>query len=810
VAAQYGGANEPGWCLIDVTFSGSGSGITSGTLTIPNSAGNATVVQLVGSTGGNTSVTPPQVSPTSLSFGYQLLGASSAAKSVTLTNPVSAAPVTIISITTSSGFSQTDNCPSVLAAGASCTISVIFAPTSAGTLTGSLAISNSATTTPIGVTLSGTAYSSTTNLALGATATASSNASGFPASNANDDNTSTYWESLDGAAYPQTITLNFGQVLPLGSVTLNLPPSTAWSARTQTLSVAGSTNGTSYTTLVPSASYTFDPASGNTVSINLPSGTSDQYLELIFTANTGWNAAQLSEFQVFRGSGTGCTASAPSAPTSLNATAASSSQINLSWTASTTSGVTYSVFRSTTSGFAPSVSNQITSGLTGTTYSDTGLSASTTYYYIVEAVNCAGSAASGQASATTSSGVTAPTVPTGLAATAGNATVTLTWTASTGTMPITYNVYRGTTSGGEGTTPVATGITTASYTDTGLNNGTTYYYEVSASNSVGTSALSSQISATPQLPNGALLQINAGGGAAAPFVVDTDFNNGNVYSTTTAVSTAGVTNPAPAAVYQSVRWAPSFSYIVPGLVAGSNYTVRLHFAELSWTAAGQRVFNVAMNGTTVLSNFDVFATAGGQFKALVEQFSATADSLGQITISFTKGAADNPEIVGIEILGSGSLGSSLPDVLEIDTGSGSAVSPFVADEDFNAGNEFTSSATMNTSHASTAAPAAVYQTCRWGSSFTYTIPGLNAGATYAVRLHFAELSWTAAGQRLFNVAINGTTVLNNFDIFATAGAQNRAVTEQFNATANSSGQIMISFTNAGVDNPEINGIEILQ
>jgi len=77
-------------------------------------------------------------------------------------------------------------------------------------------------------------------------------------------------------------------------------------------------------------------------------------------------------------------------------------------------------------------------------------------------------------------------------------------------------------------------------------------------------------------------------------------------------------------------------------------------------------------------------------------------------------------------------------------------------------------------------------------------------------LHFAELSWTAAGQRLFNVAINGTTVLNNFDIFATAGAQNRAVTEQFNATANSSGQIMISFTNAGVDNPEINGIEILQ
>ena len=78
-----------------------------------------------------------------------------------------------------------------------------------------------------------------------------------------------------------------------------------------------------------------------------------------------------------------------------------------------------------------------------------------------------------------------------------------------------------------------------------------------------------------------------------------------------------------------------------------------------------------------------------------------------------------------------------------------------------------------------------------------------------MRLHFAELTWTAPGQRLFNVAINGTTVLSAFDIFATSGAQNRAVTEQFTARANSSGQIVIAFTQAGVDNPEVNGIEIL-
>ena len=68
--------------------------------------------------------------------------------------------------------------------------------------------------------------------------------------NANDGNTSTYWESTDGAAYPQTITVNLGAVYPIGSLTLDLPPSTAWATRTETLSVLGSTNGTSFSQIV--------------------------------------------------------------------------------------------------------------------------------------------------------------------------------------------------------------------------------------------------------------------------------------------------------------------------------------------------------------------------------------------------------------------------------------------------------------------------------------------------------------------------------------------------------------------------------
>jgi hypothetical protein len=95
----------------------------------------------------------------------------------------------------------------------------------------------------------------------------------------------------------------------------------------------------------------------------------------------------------------------PGAPSSLTATAASASQINLSWTASPTSGVTYNVYSSTTSGFTPSAGNRVATGVSGTTYTHTGLAASSTHYYVVSAQNTAGeSAKSNQASATTQSG----------------------------------------------------------------------------------------------------------------------------------------------------------------------------------------------------------------------------------------------------------------------------------------------------------------------------------------------------------------------------------------------------------------------
>jgi len=132
-------------------------------------------------------------------------------------------------------------------------------------------------------------------------------------------------------------------------------------------------------------------------------------VEYGFEIWTGGQGLAVSNFSVSAaaGSGGGGTCSqAPSVPSGLTGTAASSSVINLSWTADvapancTISG--YNLYRSTQSGFTPSSSNLIANDVTANSYSDSSLVASTIYYYVVEAVDSAGtSAPSTQASATT-------------------------------------------------------------------------------------------------------------------------------------------------------------------------------------------------------------------------------------------------------------------------------------------------------------------------------------------------------------------------------------------------------------------------
>jgi hypothetical protein len=255
-------------------------------------------------------------SPASLSFGDVNSGSTSAAQSVTVTNPGSSA-ASVSSIGVTGPFSQTNNCGGSIAAGGSCAVQVKFAPTSGGPLTGTLSVASSAPGSPLTVALAGRGITATTNLAQGQPVTASSFFQTFTPQNAVDGNTSTYWESSDGAGYPQWITVDLGSVQSIGSITLNLPPSSAWNTRTETLSVLGSTDNTTFNQIVASAGYTFNPATGNTATISLPAGTSARYVRLNFTANTGWSAAQLSEFQIFPGgstNGSALTASPSSVP----------------------------------------------------------------------------------------------------------------------------------------------------------------------------------------------------------------------------------------------------------------------------------------------------------------------------------------------------------------------------------------------------------------------------------------------------------------------------------------------------------------
>jgi fibronectin type 3 domain-containing protein len=204
---------------------------------------------------------------------------------------------------------------------------------------------------------------------------------------------------------------------------------------------------------------------------------------------------------------------APDAPANLQATAGDGS-VALTWDA-VTGADTYTVKRATTSG---GPYTDVGTGLTAASYSDTTVTNGTTYYYVVSATNTAGeSADSTEATATPEAPLVAPDAPANLQATAGDGSVALTWDAVTGAD--TYTVKRATTSGGP-YTDVGTGLTAASYSDTTVTNGTTYYYVVSATNTAGESADSTEATATPEAPlvapdAPANLQATAGDGSVA-------------------------------------------------------------------------------------------------------------------------------------------------------------------------------------------------------------------------------------------------------------------------------------------------------
>jgi fibronectin type 3 domain-containing protein len=183
----------------------------------------------------------------------------------------------------------------------------------------------------------------------------------------------------------------------------------------------------------------------------------------------------------------------PAAPTSLNATAVSSSQINLSWTDNATNETGYYVERSTDGTNFTQIASL---GVNATSYSSTGLSASTLYYYQVRAYNDGGPSGYSNVASTTTLATPPPAAPTNLTASAiPHGRVNLTWTDNA-TNETGYFVERS-TNASSGFSQIATlGANSTSYQDSSLTAGTTYYYRVRDANSGQYSGYSNTASAT--------------------------------------------------------------------------------------------------------------------------------------------------------------------------------------------------------------------------------------------------------------------------------------------------------------------------
>ncbi|GAA3456162.1 discoidin domain-containing protein [Dactylosporangium matsuzakiense] len=130
-----------------------------------------------------------------------------------------------------------------------------------------------------------------TNLAAGRPTAESSHNQVYASGNVTDGNQGTYWESANNA-FPQWVQVDLGAARSATKVVLQLPP--GWGARTQTLTLSASNDGSAFTTVVPPAGYTFSPSA--TITFNAATA---RYWRVTVTANTGWPAAQLAEFQIW-------------------------------------------------------------------------------------------------------------------------------------------------------------------------------------------------------------------------------------------------------------------------------------------------------------------------------------------------------------------------------------------------------------------------------------------------------------------------------------------------------------------------------
>jgi chitodextrinase len=313
-------------------------------------------------------------------------------------------------------------------------------------------------------------------------------------------------------------------------------------------------------------------------------------------------------------------ATAPSIPSNLQGTAASTSQINLTWTASSDNlGVTgYRVYRN----------GSLVASPTGTNYSDTGLSEATSYSYRVTGYDAAGNESSQcGAVAVSTADATAPSIPSNLQGTAASSSqINLTWTASTDNVGVTgYKVYR------NGSQIGMTAST--SFSDTGLSEATSYSYRVAAydagnneSAQCGAAAVSTADVTAPSVP--ANLQ---GTGASASQINLT---------WTASTDNVGVTGYKVYRNGSQVGTASGTSYPDTGLSEATSYS----YCVAAYDADG----NVSSQCGAVSAS-----TTDGTAPSIPAGLQATVVSSTQVDLSWT-GSTDNMGVTGYRVYRNGS------------------------------------------------------------------------------------------------------------------------------------------------------------
>jgi len=361
-----------------------------------------------------------------------------------------------------------------------------------------------------------------------------------------------------------------------------------------------------------------------------------------------------------------------------------------------------------------------------------------------------------------------PAAPTNLSASVGNALVTLNWAAPSGASR--FSVKRSTTSGANYSI-IASNLNQTFYRDPAFTPNVTYYYVVSASNALGESPNSAQVSARPT------------NGLPDVVVTSVTWFPPSLFAGSHAIFSARVLNRGSLATPQGTTLGVGFNVDNAGTASwSSSYSTAV--------APNVSVTLQADGGPTGVNYWT--ATPGRHF------VTATVDDVNR----FAESIEDNNALAAaFTVFTSG---------YSINSG-GPGVGAFAADAYYGgSANTFSVTNSIDTNAVPNAAPAAVYQTERWGE-FAYLLQNLVPGSNYTVRLHFAEISPSVnnAGDRRFNVAINGVAVFTDFDVLAQAGAKFRALTREVKMRADGSGSLLVQSSAGGSNQPKCSGLEIL-